>query len=263
MLDNIIFEKYLDKIEKIFNKTTKYAFLVGAGISLNPPSNLKTAKEIVKEIVKYCAPEEEVETILNLDKLRYESIIEYIQLIYDEDLSFMDYFEYFSEPNLMHYFLSNLIKKKHHVITTNFDYLIENALKRILTEEELSKIRLIITKQDYLNCIEPNILSQEGYLLFTKIHGFGKNFFTQEDTKDSLITTISALGKGRAKGETFAIEPFKRNTINNIMAERSLVVIGYSGSDDFDIGPTLEELSNLTNIIWIKSMDQYSKFDIL
>ncbi len=67
-----------------------------------------------------------------------------------------------------------------------------------------------------------------------------------------MITTISALGKGREEGETFAIEPFKKSTVFNLMKDRTLVVMGYSGSDDFDIGPTLRELPFLNRIIWIE-----------
>ncbi|TFG07534.1 MAG: tetratricopeptide repeat protein [Promethearchaeota archaeon] len=251
MKSSFTIPKELDTLKFLFNQEEKYVFLAGAGISINPPSNLKSAREIVKSILKFCAPQDEIENMLNLNKLRYESIIEYIQLIYDEGLSFMDYFEYFKEPNLIHIFLANAIITRHHVITTNFDYLIENALIRVLPEEQCSRIVPMITKEDYLKNPNPNELCLKKLFPFIKIHGSKKNFFTQEDTTDSLITTISALGKGRAGRETFAIEPFKKVIINNVMKDRNLVVLGYSGNDDFDITPTLKELTNLKRLIWI------------
>ncbi|MCJ7650121.1 MAG: hypothetical protein MUP85_16040, partial [Candidatus Lokiarchaeota archaeon] len=85
-----------------------------------------------------------------------------------------------------------------------------------------------------------------------KIHGSKWDCIKGRLTKNSLITTISALGKDREKGKTFAIEPYKRNLIDMVMKYRDLVAIGYSGSDDFDIGPMLKEITSVKRIIWIE-----------
>ncbi len=62
--------------------------------------------------------------------------------------------------------------------------------------------------------------------------------------------------------ETFAIEPYKKPAIYNLLNNRTLVIMGYSGSDDFDIGPMLKELPFLNKIIWIEH-SQESQTEIL
>ncbi|MFX1238856.1 MAG: hypothetical protein ACFE8P_14200, partial [Promethearchaeota archaeon] len=42
---------------------------------------------------------------------------------------------------------------------------------------------------------------------------------------------------------------------DNISCDRSLVVMGYSGSDDFDIVPTLKVIKGLRNLIWINHVN--------
>ncbi|MBY9008894.1 MAG: hypothetical protein KGD74_03400 [Candidatus Lokiarchaeota archaeon] len=49
----------------------------------------------------------------------------------------------------------------------------------------------------------------------------------------------------------FQVEPFKRPLFDNISNNRTLVVMGYSGSDDFDIVPTLRVLEHIQDLIWI------------
>ncbi|TFG05817.1 MAG: hypothetical protein EU539_08930, partial [Promethearchaeota archaeon] len=253
-----IFEDFDGSIEDLFLLGEKYTFLAGAGISMDAPTNMPSARDIVRDLLTYCAPPEEVNNLLGLDGLRYELVVEKIQDIHDEDLKFMDYLEIVDLPNLIHFFLAHLIKMGHHVITTNFDYLIENALIDILPENLHFNIYPIITKEDFLSFQDPDILLNAGKYPIFKIHGSKRNFITGQDTQDSLITTISALGREREEGTTFAIEPYKKPAIYNLMKNRTLIVMGYSGSDDFDIGPMLKELPFLSRLIWVEhtSSDQ-------
>ncbi|MFX1503356.1 MAG: tetratricopeptide repeat protein [Promethearchaeota archaeon] len=252
MVEDIKFKEYKEDIELLFNPKSKYTFLVGAGISMDPPTNMPSAIHIVKGLLELCAPQEEIENLLSLDMLRYELVVEKIQDIFDEDLRFLDYLEYVTEPNLIHMFLANIITRGNYVITTNFDYLIEQALLCVLDDQWHQDILPIITKEDYIFYQDPdNLVKSNKYPVF-KIHGSKRNIITGKDTKESLITTMSALGKERGEGETFTIEPYKKPTVFNVMNDRSLVVLGYSGSDDFDIGPTLRELPYLNRIFWIE-----------
>ena len=66
-----------------------------------------------------------------------------------------------------------------------------------------------------------------------------------------MVATIQAFGLNKEGLNIFQIEPFKRDLFDNISKNRSLIVIGYSGNDDFDIVPTLKVLKNLRNIVWI------------
>ena len=246
-----LLEKYEGKVEDLFPRREKYSFLGGAGISMDAPTNMLSAPQIVKSLLEFCVPSDELERILALKMLRYELIVEIIQA-YDENLRFLDYLERVEEPNLMHLFLANIICQGHYVVTTNFDYLIEYALKRILPKKKHFNIYPIITKDDFIALKNPETLVKSGKYPLFKIHGTKRNIITGLDTRNSLITTITALGKEREEGKTFAIEPFKKPAMYNVMKDRILVILGYSGSDDFDIGPLLMELPFLKRIIWIE-----------
>ncbi len=256
------FKEFEEDAESLFSAKISYTFLVGAGISIPKPTALASAREIVRNLLEFCAPTEELENLLSLEKLRFELVIEKIQDELDEDLKFLDYLETVSEPNLIHLFLGHAITRGSYVITTNFDYLIERALMRILDKQWHQNIIPIITKEDFLKLKGPKELIYDGKYPIYKIHGSKRNIITGEYTKGSLITTISALGKEREEGKTFAIEPYKKQTVYNLMKQRTLVVMGYSGTDDFDIGPMLKELPFLKRIIWIEHSPQ-NKIEII
>jgi len=142
-----------------------------------------------------------------------------------------------------------MIKNGHFVMTTNFDFLIEYALQQSGVPNEV--ILPVITKNDYQNYSNPDDLLSNGKKSLYKIHGSTKNIVSLENTRDSLVATIQAFGSNKEGENIFQVEPFKRPLFENISSGRSLVVMGYSGSDDFDIVPTLMVLKNLKNIVWI------------
>jgi len=239
----------INQFAVLFDEKRPYTFLVGAGISMDPPSNVPSARMFVRDLFNYYAPENEIDTLSKIDSLRYEFLVEKIQNLFDEELAFLSYLDWVTEPNANHLYLANMILRYNYVITTNFDYLIEIALKGQVGAYTVyspiyKKIMPIITKDDY----EKNVRFKYPIV---KIHGSKRDYLTGRDTADSLITTISALGRDREKGKTFAIEPFKRKLIDSITEGRDLVVMGYSGSDDFDISPLLKELTTVKRIIWI------------
>jgi tetratricopeptide (TPR) repeat protein len=238
------------EFKDLFSENKLYTYLVGAGISMDSPSCVPSARMFVHELFKYYVPVEEIEALLSIKSLRYEFLVEKIQNLFDSDLKFLDYLSEVKEPNAIHIFLVNMIMRYNYVITTNFDYLIEFALKKKLEmfpafHDYHKKVMIIITKEDY----QKNVSFQFPVI---KIHGSKWDVIKGRKTKDSLITTISALGREREKGETFAIEPYKKPLINQVMDRRDLVIMGYSGSDDFDISPMLKELKNMKRIIWIE-----------
>ena len=89
---NSVFKPIKVKIEDIFSLEAKYTFLVGAGISMENPSGLASARELGTNLIKLCVPSEEVNGILQLEGLRYELIVELIQKYFDPELRIMDYF---------------------------------------------------------------------------------------------------------------------------------------------------------------------------
>jgi len=224
-------------------------FLVGAGCSIDPPSCLPAGRTMMNAIIEYTCANSEIENIKALEELRFEQLVEIIRDELDPELKIIDYYGLCDKPNIQHFFLADMIKQNNYVMTTNFDFLIENALLQLGVDK--NDILPVITRNDYQNYSNPDDLSRKGKKPIYKIHGSTKNIISGENTKDYLIATIQAFGSNKEGKNVFQIEPYKRELFDNITNERSLVVLGYSGSDDFDIVPTLKVLKNLKNIIWI------------
>jgi tetratricopeptide (TPR) repeat protein len=257
--DLILFNNYFEEIElmRLTNLTirdlitpdSKLTFLAGAGCSMDPPSCLSAGKPMMKAIINYVCADSEIEKILKLEDLRFEQLVEIVRDRLDKELKIIDYYGQCDKPNLQHFFLAEMIKNGHFVMTTNFDFLIEYALQQSGVPNEV--ILPVITKNDYQSYSKPDDLLSKGKKTLYKIHGSTKNIVSLENTRDSLVATIQAFGSNKEGENVFQVEPFKRPLFENISSGRSLVVIGYSGSDDFDIVPTLMVLKNLKNIVWI------------
>ena len=224
-------------------------FLIGAGCSVDPPSRLPTGREMIVEIIKYTCTRSEIDRLLRMENLRFEMLISILQDRLDEKLNILDYYEQSDSPNLQHFFLAEMVKRGHFVITTNFDFLLEIALLR--SGVPPSGIVPVITKTDFEAYNDPDLLWRQGKKAIYKLHGSTKNIITKKDTRDSLIATIKAFGTNKMERNVFQIEPFKRPVFDHVSKDRTLVVMGYSGSDDFDIIPTLKLLRGLKAIVWI------------
>lgn len=231
-------------LEKIITYDETLTFLVGAGISMEPPSCLVSARDIMDTIVHYGVTKDAIDDILSLN-LRYEHIIEIFRDHYDPDLKIMEYFEEANEFNVIHRFLAKMIREGQYVMTTNFDYLIETAVG--LNDPNL---KIIITQTDFEEYSDIEQIKNKGILPVYKIHGCIKNPKTGEDTRNSIVTTIDSFGKHK-EGEIFFVESFKKKLFEEICNGRTLIVMGYSGGDDFDIVPTLFHMKGIKRIIWI------------
>ena len=248
-------------IIKLLRESKKLTFLVGAGCSVDPPSNLSTAKPMMKAIIEYSCPKSEVQKILNFNELRFEELVEVFRDIFDSDLTILDYYGECTKPNLHHMFLAQMIKKGNFVITTNFDSLIEYALLRLKIPNKA--IIPVITKEDFEKYYNPYKLIEESKYPVYKIHGSTKNIITGEKTKTSLIATLQSLGTNKKGTNLLSVEYYKKPLLEKSSENRSLVVIGYSGGDDFDIIPTLKTLKRLENIYWINhKKNEYNSEEI-
>lgn len=236
-------------IKDLLNENRKLTFLVGAGCSVDPPSCLPAGRQMMEAIIKYTCAESEIKKILELEDMRFEQLIEIMRDQLDPDLRIIDYYGEYDRPNLQHFFLAEMIKKGHFVLTTNFDFLIEYALLQLGIDKE--DIIPVITQEDFKKFKDPYELRSQGKKLLYKIHGSTKNIITEERTRKSLIATIQAFGANKEGKNVFQLESFKQPAFSNLTKDRSLVVMGYSGSDDFDIVPTLKILKHIKNIIWI------------
>ncbi|TFF86361.1 MAG: tetratricopeptide repeat protein [Promethearchaeota archaeon] len=235
--------------KNIFYGGEKLTFLVGAGCSVDQPSCLPSGRSMMDAIIRYTCAKSEINKIIKIEDLRFETLVEIVRDRLDNELKIIDYFGECDKPNLQHFFLADMIKNGNFVMTTNFDSLIEQAL--LQSNVSKNEIIPIITREDFEKNSNPTKLYQQGKKTLYKIHGSTKNFITGKSTKDSLIATIQAFGSNKTGENVFQLENFKRQSFENLTKGRSLVIMGYSGSDDFDIVPTLSLLRDLNNIYWI------------
>lgn len=236
-------------IDDLLGKGAKLTFLVGAGCSIDAPSSLPAGRSMMEAILNFCCEEKEIKNLMEMEEFRFEALVEIFRDNLDVDLKIIEFYSQCTKPNIQHFFLADMITKGHFVLTTNFDLLIEHALLKMGVSME--DIRVIITRKDFEVYSDPFLLFQKGLKTLYKIHGSTKNIISNENTKDSLITTIQAFGSNKDSLNVFQLEPFKQPLFEAVSKGRSIVIMGYSGSDDFDVVPTLKVLKDVKDIIWL------------
>ena len=112
-------------IKELLLDSLNLTFLVGAGCSFDSPSCQPDTRAMMEAIIRYTCAESEIEKILGLKNLGFETLLAIIQEQFDPDLKIMDYYELCDKPNIQHYFLAEMIDNGHIVLTTNFDFLIQ------------------------------------------------------------------------------------------------------------------------------------------
>ena len=252
-----------DQILQLFNSQDKFCFLAGSGISLDPPSCLPTGYMLIKLILQQTIPQSEQNFFLssmspqqldmrtqndlqlNMDTegdfLRFEQLLEKLRWI-DPDFHILDCFEIIKEPNINHKFLAKMLINGNKVLTTNFDSLIEYALKELNIPD--NNIKPIIYRQDW------EIHEDHNSYYVYKLHGSVVDIRNQKNCRDSLQATLSQIFQN--KSGALHLESWKKTVIESILKDYDLIIIGYSGLDDLDILPTLRKIISDKKIIWIK-----------
>lgn len=269
----------LKTIEALDN--SPLVFFVGAGISFPYPSCLPIASDILKIIFHYLyeIDKKEISKVLKVstEKEAYEKLcIEFektnagafngscclpfestFQALYDSFgfpvVRFVDLLTN-GKPNLHHHMLATAIEKGHTVITTNFDKKIEAAFKG-------SNLKVLISDKDFQCAIDNSLYDG----LLAKIHG---------DISDygSLALTMSGVAVGSDKSmylgddideekgkqqlqqvcpRTFLSIP-KALWLQNVLRQKKICVMGYSGSDKDDIMPILTNLEYECRGLWVE-----------
>ncbi|MFW9998074.1 MAG: tetratricopeptide repeat protein [Candidatus Odinarchaeota archaeon] len=237
-------------LETIFEIDRKFTFLAGSGVSLEKPSCLPTGYQFVEKLLDQTVPNEEKSTILSLtnpertnrgDFIRFEELMELAQ--YWLDLrTILDIYASTSGPNLNHRILSRFLIAGHSIFTTNFDSLLEYAL----LEENIDKQHLIpaIREEDWRYPTKEN----QEYFIY-KLHGSLIDIRDGLECLESLQATLSQIT--RANGQPFELVEWKRTILDHFLKKQDMIVVGYSGLDDFDILPTLKKITTSKKLIWI------------
>jgi len=220
-------------------------FLAGAGISISPPSGLMSSSQIIESIIRFGADADSFDRIMKIKQLRFEFLVQLFRDQYDPALRLIEYFEQSTRPNVLHEYLAKMIREGQYVLTTNFDTLIERAVGL-----SNSALKIVLTREDFEISGNPGINVEKGLFAVYKIHGSLRNMKSGEDTKESIIATLDALGKHK-NGDFFLVETFKRMFFEKVCNKRVLVAMGYSGGDDLDIIPSLLQMVDIERIYWI------------
>ncbi len=214
--------------------------LIGSGISLWAPSNLPTGVQFTKSVYSMLFNDELGDPIDRnpkildkyFEKLPFEVINEkcpdtkrikkLLKGIYNE-----------YDPNPLHELFANLLfdGKIQSVITPNYDCCLDTAISRVF------KVPIGVNLGKFIRVVNNHhsiIAKNHHDPIYFKIHG------SVDDTSSkSLIFRLNQEGM---------LKPWKRKLFRNMVRNRTLLVIGYSGSD-FDICPEIA-LAQPKKIIW-------------
>lgn len=240
-------------LKDLLEEGQNYNVIAGAGCSIDAPSNIPTSNKIIKEIIKFTCAKSEIENISNIEGLRFEVLLEIIRSLLDNDLKILEYLEQCDKPNIIHFLLTEMIYRGYNVITTNFDFLIEHAI--IQSNKNNDSIISVITEDDYRrfeNIID--YLNTNKKFLF-KIHGAPKDILANRDTKDYFLSLIKKIGSYKSEFNLFFVEPYKGVLFNKLFNKAIIILIGYSGQNDFDIIPILKKYHKMKRIIWINHIE--------
>lgn len=225
----------LEDIKELDNN--KIIFLVGAGVSIASPSNLPSGKRLTEYYLESCIGLELAvelmqrwkkinEIVYSVNKihsslLRLEFIIGCINDVDYEfyDVPFIAGFQQFARvnSNINHTYLGALLRNGCKVITPNFDCAIENTFS-----DYKETIKLGVP-----TCIVENNLGSVYHY-----HGIGTQY-------SQLGATIIRIKKGLPY-------ELKKQLLEWFQEGYSIISVGFSCSDYFDMTPFFESLPNDT-----------------
>lgn len=246
---------WLSKKQSFSNQSllpSQLCILAGAGISLPPPSSFPIAAPVLQHILRdlargYAATDAYLSTLdvppvkphMKWEYLRFEFIMDRLAS-YDPKESFLRalYSRPDARPNSYHIWLAKMLSLGANVITTNFDLMIENALESL---EIPQAVRPVVLNTDdecdqYNRSTDADPPAGPGVL--QKLHGSVNN---------AMAARFPQLVGSRGEGPRY-------ETAGTLMFKRTLLVLGYSGGDDFDVMPMLGYMydNNAQTIIWIE-----------
>lgn len=219
---------------------SRLAILVGAGVSVEEPSRLPTAFQFLREFYKVCLPAHlNQEKLLSRESdLRFETVLGILQHRFDEKLEILDLFNS-GRPNLNHRCLNLLAQRGALIITTNFDTLAEQAGPPDLDYT-------IRARNDSFASFVEN--GQYAHPEFWHLHGIIQHPRDKQDFRESVVASIKDCWLSK---DSFRLDHSKGQALEKALADRDLLILGYSGSDDYDIAPALEEIRSARKILWV------------
>lgn len=237
----------LESIGQIINPKDKFIILAGAGISKAPPSNLPTGIDFINSFYNFLVSKNEtsqfeskLQVLKSHKSLRFENIM---SLIYKNTLvkiqPLLDCYKDCDSFNENHSLLAILGKVGHIIATTNFDSLIERAY---ITNGIIPNP--IIYDEDY----KTSHSIENIYKLHGSIEKYDHKSNAWLDSLDSIELTLEQVA---VQGYRFATSMQKQQFLSENFKKKNLLLVGYSGSDDFDIVPILLNIKSKQKIMWL------------
>lgn len=222
----------LENIKEFSSK--EITILCGAGISFDPPTSLPTVHSFTTRILeKFGADKHVIDSVSErIGKLkvfpRFELLIDDIRKDIDPELHIGNIFSS-KLYNLTHLLLGKLILQGSNIVTTNFDTCIENSLRE-------SKFNQYIFDGEDITTLD-----------FKRSGGLYKPHGSVGLDNKGLVISVQALAR---TDRGFLNYPNWRELLLKLFSNKLVLVLGYSGSDDFDITPILLE-AKPQQLIWL------------
>ncbi len=237
-------------LRRLFDSGDPPALLVGAGISLDAPSNLLDGRRFLTEVLRrIAAPDIDPDwavSILDLPEtelrrpgefLRFETLMgSLVQSELDSELHVLDCLDDCTHPNAHHFLLAALIRRGAVVMTTNFDRLIEIAYATLFDGQPA--LRVVCSDGDF----DPRGPAATDAPTLWKLHG--SLSVDGRSTRRSLQATITAA-------MAHSMSAGKRAFLARVLGDHDLLVAGYSGSDDLDLVPLLAATASSRRLLWV------------
>ncbi len=230
--------------------TNKTVFLAGAGVSISPPSNLPSAKSFIEVLFSQMEKrigydhffDEILDSIHNTDCIRFEKVMSVVQELTRRNVHLIEVYGLSESPNFLHCCLASQMELGHIVVTTNFDKLIELACMDLND----GCVRQAVYDADY----EHN----DDEVTLYKLHGSWEIYRhgKWESSLDSIRATLESV---YSQGHAFELSPKKLAFFQGVLNSSDIVVLGYSGSDDFDIVPMICSVDSQHKLIWIEHVE--------
>lgn len=243
-------------------------FLAGSGVSV--PSGLPAAYEITSTLAKFLSDNQRdadgicrhlapiVTPTGPQVNIRFERVLQVVRDVADKNLAVLRCLEFSTIPTGLHHFLAAELHSGTAVFTTNFDSLIERSF---LARYPAARLRVV--DREYPCRTNPECSfrrggkrKQEASVLF-KLHGSLRAFSHGRVQSigrwqtHAVGATLDSIGKASLSA---CLEPGKEGALRSQLRKHVLVVLGYSGLDDFDVIPTLTRLAeerSIGAVIWI------------
>jgi tetratricopeptide (TPR) repeat protein len=250
----------------IWRQKAQPVFLVGSGISV--PSGLPSGWDFNKSLAQYLGAsigeKRRIRSWLvtgpSQSGIRFEQIMQVLKETVDPRLRILEFCECSQKPTFLHRFLTRALERGP-VLTTNFDSLLELAWQEV-NGPSLTVPYIEASAPDrspkYPQSFEKLRPSHLRKKILLKLHGslrdpkcvlkFG--FVTRaQRTETSVAATLDRIGTSQ---RLWGLEPHKERAVAAAIHGKLLVVIGYSGTDDFDVLPTLASVGRrVSGILWV------------